>query len=260
MSDVTEKKDVNNQEEVSDSSTETQLVDDTTPPAEESSAVDSQARIPKSRLDEVIHQRNVYRERELNYQAKIKELESRQSGNAAKSNVDTLAARFVTELGMSEDAARKMAVIQLETSETIAKSQTQQLRDAAHRNEIENWSRSLEDKYGDYKSVAPAMEKLFGGLPSGTQDLVVSSKAGLEMLYHQARAEMVDNKAVFDKGVNAGYENKGLKKAISSVPSMGSNGGKTPISREYLKTISQKEFSERKGEIDAWLAGLAAKR
>ena len=259
MADANEMMGENNHEEAAESPTAAQPEASTTPPAEENSAVDFQVRVPKSRLDEVIHQRN--RERELAdaLRRENEELKARQSGGA-KSNVDALAARFVSELGMGEEAARKMAVIQLETSESMAKAQTQQLREQAHRQDVDSWGRAINDKYGDYKTVAPAMEKLWSELPPQTRDLVVSSQAGLEMLYHRAKADLVDNKAVYEKGVNAGYENKGLKKAISSVPSMGANGGKAPISREYLQKISTKEFIERKGEIDAWLSNMAGKR
>jgi hypothetical protein len=260
MADVNEQKDVNIQQEASESSPEAQSVDSATPPAEESSAVEVQ-RIPKPRFDEVIQQRNAARERELALEAKVRELEARQSGNSAKSQVDVVAARLVAELDMAPEAARKLAAIQLETAGEIAKSQTQELRAANHRNEIDSWSRGLAQKYGDYKDVAPAMEKVFGQLPPQTQDLVVSSPAGLEMLYSYAKAQLPSQaKSAFDKGAKQAYENKALKQAVSSSPGMGAGGGKAPLSRESIAKMPLSEYKERLSEINTWIQSQGSRR
>ena len=230
-----------------------------TPPAEENSAPGPEGRVPHSRFNEVIHERNRANERIAEYEAKIRELELRQSGQGAKSNLERVTARLRDELKMDESAARKLAEIQLETAESIAKAQTDELRKRNHRQEVESWSRGLSDKYGDYSTVAPAMEKLFNQLPPETQDLVVSSSAGLEMLYSHAKNQLSDPKSAFDKGTKQAYDNKGLKKAISSAPGMGSAGGKSPLSREVIAKMPNSEYKERKAEIDAWVVAQSRK-
>jgi hypothetical protein len=233
-----------------------------TPPAGENPAAEPQEhRIPKSRFDEVIAQRNAERERREQLEQAVLEMRNgRQSGSAAPSKLDALAGKLERELQMAPEAARKLAAIQLEAAEQVAVEKTQHLQKQVRAQEVDTWSAALARKYGDYNAVAPAMEKVFSTLPPETQDLVVSSPAGLEMLYSYAKSQTVDPKAVFDKGVDQAYKNKQVKQAISSAPGMGGAGGKAPLSKEVLARMPDKEFIERKAEIDAWVAEQSRRR
>lgn len=260
MADVSQEQDVN---QAPESSPEAEQAAQANPPVEENSTPPTPAKtVPYTRFSEVVHEKNREREMREQYEARIRELEARQSGSANKSALDRLAVKLQSELQMEEGAARKLAAIQLEAAEQVAKSQTDQLRQQTHRYEIDSWTQNLTRQYQDFQEVAPAMEQIFQNLPPQAQDLAVSSQDGLEMLYHKAKARVVaeKTKSAFDKGAKQAYENKGLKGAVSSAPSMGATGGKLPLSKEVLARIPDKEFIERKAEIDAWVAAQSRRR
>lgn len=260
MADVPQEQDVN---QAPESSTEAEQVSQANPPAEENSAPPAPTKVvPYPRFSEVVHERNREREMREQYEARIRELEAQRSGSTNKSALDRLAAKLQSELSMEEGPARKLAAIQLEAAEQVAKSQTEQLRQQTHSYEIDSWTRNLAMSYPDFESVKPAMEKVFQSLRPEAQDLAVSSQDGLEMLYHKAKATVAGDKskAAFDKGVQQAYGNKGLKAAVSSAPSMGATGGKLPLTKENLAKMSDKEFIERKAEIDAWVVEQSRRR
>lgn len=210
-------------------------------------------RVPQSRFNEIIDQRNRERQLREDYEAKLRELESRLGAGTQKPNsvIDAEAKRLAERLNMDEKAAREI----LESQASVVRSQNAQVEERFRQMEINEWSRAIASRHADYAQVVPKMEKLFMEMTPQEQHLAVSSPRGLEMLYAYAKAAELPNKEkeAFNAGANAAYQNKAQKQALSSTPGAAANVRKD-LSPEAIRNMSVKEYRERYDEINAWLA------
>lgn len=218
-----------------------------------SGATNNENRIPQSRFNEIIDQRNRERELREGYEAKLRELESRLGAGQSKpdSVIEAETARLAEKLNMDPKAAREL----VEAQANIARAERAQVENRLRQYEINEWSRGMSQRYKDYADVVPKMEKLFMEMAPHEQNMVVSSPRGLEMLYAYAKSAELPNKEkeAFNAGANAAYQNKAQKQALSSTPGAAANVRKE-LSPEAIRNMSVKEYRERYDEINAWLS------
>lgn len=223
------------------------------PPVEENStAKGTENRIPHSRFNEVLQERNEERSRREAMEARLRDVESRLSAVPKGRGDEAEVARLVKNLNMSEEAAREL----MEINRIANERANAPLRAQQQANEIAQWNRDMGAKYKDYEAVVPAMEKVFNGLSQHEQMLVMSGKRGLEMLYHDAKAMVSsdETKRAYDEGAAKAYDKKAEKKAVSNMPGSGSKGPSQEISAEWVRNASVEEYKKNLTRVNHWLA------
>lgn len=253
-----EQTDVNSQNADAVSSTETAQVDaSTTPTVENTGEAKSENKVPQTRFNEVIQERNktreeVSREREAREraEARIRELESGQSAQAFKRpNVaEAEVQRLVKELGMEENAARSI----VKTYENLSAAQRREHEAAQGRFQAESWANQKQEKDPMYKDLEPELDRSFSSLKPDMQHYIAQNPEALEMFYESVRSKhlMGKSKDSYSKGVQDAVTNKMAKQAISSVPGNSSSGGKTALSRKSIADMSASEYMKRLPEIN----------
>ncbi len=241
---------------VNDGSTGSPAVDGqndvTTPPAGENPAsTSSENRIPQSRLNEVIEQRN--RERALREQmeARLTDFEKRlpPAKAAGEEEIERLVKRGVTK-EIAEEVVR--------TAEAVGDRKSRQVEARLAQYQLAEWHRNMESKYKDYRETTSEMEKVFSSLPLQTQAMCTSSEAGLDMLYHYAKsAKGIDkSREAFVAGAQSVQTLKDQKAAVSSGSGRASVKPIQDISPAYLASIrgNTEEYQKNLKRINHWLA------
>lgn len=227
------------------------------PPGGETPAGDSGSdqRIPYPRFNQVIQERNQERERREAVENRLRDMESRLMGERPNtqghSYVEAEVQRLKTQLQLPEETARAF----VQSQSNIAKAERAEVEQRLRVYEVNEWSRSLESKYKDYRDLVPAMEKAFANLSDRDRSMVASSPFQLESFYHYVKSQAgpVADKNAFEAGAKAAYDNQQIKKALSSAPGA-STQPKAPITREAIKNMSVKEYKDRLPEINEALA------
>lgn len=238
---------------VADSSAADNHVESATPPTEENSGANKQEnRIPQSRLNEVIEQREEARIRAAVMEQKLRDYEARLSAEPKKDDGAAELDRLVKS-GVDPKVAREI----MEVNRISNERANAPIREAQRAQELSSWNRNMAQKYNDYDAVVPEMEKVFSSLSKQEQMGVMSGPRGLEMLYHQAKASKVADttKAAFDSGKKAAYDKKSEKMAVSGTPGQGSKGSASELSAESIRDMSIAEYKKRLPEINDWLSG-----
>lgn len=242
--------DVNSQGASAESSTVQAQDTVVSPPASETTGNEqgSEQRVPHSRFNEVIEQRNQERKMRELLEMRLRELEGRQPPAPKQDTVANVAKRLQEKLGLKEEAARELAEAQLE----ISRAEQGQVEARLRQYEIAEWTRDLREKNKDFKELEPLMEKMYSEMSPQEQQLVVASPRGLKSLYMQAKAEKADK--VTAEAVAAAkdqaYQNKDLKKAISAQPGTGAKAN-NGLTVEAIRKMSNEEYMKRLPEINA---------
>ncbi len=238
---------------VASTSTTTQADPVTTPAGEQPATKTTEKEVPYDRFQEVIKQKNEEKLLRQQYEAKIKELETRlPNGQAAP---DRAVQRLVAG-GMKQDAAQLIA----DTMREEQRAAMAPIQERENARSIEQWRKEIERSDPDYKKLKPQLAKAFDELSNEDKQLAISSPKGLEWFYKSVKSEALaqDVAKAHEAGVKQGYENKGLKEGMSSTPKSGT-ALETPITFESIragaiKKMSDAEYMKRKPEIDAIVA------
>ena len=221
-----------------------------TPPATENVVADntSENRIPKSRLDEVIGQRNRERELRESYEARIRDIEARQSAPQSPNVVDTQVKRLVEKLGLKEEAARELVEAQRE----ISQAQHAQVDQKLQQYELSRWRENLTQKYKDYTKVEPQMARVWESMSPQEQHTAVSSPRGLEMLYHYAKGQNFESDIAKarEEAASQAYANKQLKQAATTLPGASSAKPNGALTRQAINDMDQATYLKRLPEIN----------
>ena len=212
-------------------------------------------RIPKSRFDEVIDQRNRERQLREQYENRLREQEARQSESSDKAVVDAQVKRLVEKLNLKEDAAREI----VESQHAVSKVASDRANQALRQMQFAQWQADLAGKYKDYKALDGKMSEVWEGMSQQERMLATASKRGLEMLYHYAKGQTLDSemeKVRTDAAAEA-YNTKLAKQAVTSMPGASSSKPAGKLTRKGLLDMSNEEFTRRLPEInDAIAKGL----
>lgn len=251
MADMTqEQKDVNIQEVVAESSpAETQANAPITPTAEDAGAAKPENKVPQSRFNEVIEQRNADRIARERLEARVRELESvKPESGPRKSVADIEVDRLVKELGMEESAARSI----VRTYENLTNAQRQEQVRTQNRHRAEEWATQKAEKDPVYKELEPELDKSFSFLEPEMQGFIAQNPHALEMFYESVKSKHLAGKSkdAYSKGADDAYKNKAAKQAIASVPGASSSVGKTQLTRDSLLKMSNSEYQKRLPEIN----------
>jgi len=244
--------DVNSQVAPEASSTPVAQAEAVTPPADEKSVADkSEGKIPYSRFSEVIDQRNKEKEMRVQYENRIKELESKSSPQKRDDVSEAEVKRLVTKLGMSEEAAKEV----IAATQNVARAERGSVEAKLHQYEVESWTRNMAEKYPDFRDLQPAMEKEFSSLEQGERQYIISSPGRLERFYKSVKADLADfvAKESFAKGTQAAYDTKLKKQAISSVPGTAAQPQNGELTAEKIRNMSISEYKTRQSEINDWV-------
>lgn len=260
MADMTqEQTDENSQAVDSASSSEAAHVESATPPTGEKPEASSthENKIPQSRFNEVIEERNASRQREIALEARLQNLESSrsQAGPKRESVADLEVKRLVAKLGMSEDAAKELVESQLNIANSLRRDQEV----AQSRFQAEQWAKQKAKDDADYAAIEPELDRQFSSLKPEMQTFIASNADALEMFYGNVKSKHQSNKAkeAYSKGADEAYKNKAAKQAVSSVPGSSSSGGKTSLTRDSIRKMDVKEYMSRQSEInEALKSGL----
>jgi len=226
----------------------------TTPVGEKPTAKTTVEAVPYDRFQEVIKQKNAEKVLREQYEARIKELETRLPSGVPAAQ-DKIVQRLVAG-GMKEDAAKLIAEAQREAQrEAMAPYEAKENARA-----VQSWAKELERSDPDYKKLAPELAKAFDALSDEDKRLAVSSPKGLEWFYKSVKSEVLGAEVskAREAGVKQGYESKSLKEGMSGTPKS-STATEEPLTFESiragaLKKMSDAEYIKRKPEIDAIVA------
>lgn len=220
-----------------------------TPPAGENPASGngSENRVPQSRFNEVVHERNQIREM---YEARIRELESRQSVQVPQrpSVIDAQAERLAKELSMDKDAARKI----LEANAEVRRAEQDEIENRHRASRAEEWARNKAQADPDFKALGPELDREFSAKSPQMQQRIAADPELLEMFYESVRSRHLGSRAkeAYAKGADEAYRAKQVKQAVSNVPGSSSGSGVTPLSREGIRRMSPEEYMKRQPEIN----------
>lgn len=214
-------------------------------------------KVPQTRFNEVIHERNRERELREQYEARIRELESQRSMGAPGKDavVEAEVQRLVKTLDMSEEAARGI----VETNRNLLRAEREQMAREQNRNELSQWAVRKAQADPMYKELDPELDRAFSSLPPQRQMKIANDPDLLDMFYENVKASVLlsKSKQSFEKGASQAYETKGAKQAVTSMPGGSSSVGKTALSRESLRKMSPEEYKRRLPEInEALIKGL----
>lgn len=249
---ITEQKDVNSQEVDAASSTATTQVDGAnTPTVENTGATKTpENKIPQSRFNDVIQERNSEREARERLESRIRELESRGSVDQVKrpSVADLEVKRLVDKLGMEESAAREIVA----TYQNLNQAQRREQEVAQSRFQAETWAAQKAEKDPVYRDIEPELDKAFSSLKPEMQHFIAQNAEALEMFYDGVKAKHVGSKSKesYAKGAEDALKNKNAKQAVSSVPGSSSSVGKTQLTRKSLTEMGNSEYMKRLPEIN----------
>ena len=240
--------DVNSQNGVAASSSASAPETVVTPPTGEIPAT-KENRVPQSRFNEVVQEKN--RERELRemYEARIRELETRPSVQPQQESVlEAQVKRLVKNLDMDEKAAREL----LSAQDAIAQSQRQQLEARQSQFQAEEWARNKAQNDSDWKDIEPELDKEFSRKTPQMQHAIASNREMLEMFYDSVKSKHLTGKAkeAYSRGSQAAYEAKQVKQAVSSTPGTSSGSQSTALTREAINKMTPEEYRKRQPEIN----------
>lgn len=230
--------------------------DGSTPPAGERPADSrSEQRIPLPRFNEVIDQRNQAQALAERLELRLKEMETRlpPAKPAGEEEVERL-----TKAGVPEATARQVVAV----AENVGNRKNREVQAQLAQYQLAEWHREMERKHSDYRETAPDMEKVFTALPPVTQQLCMSSPAGLEMLYNQAKAgkSITDAQKAFEAGAQSVVSKKAEKLAVSSIPGGSSGNSSQELTGAIITAMSPEEFKKRQVEINAWVEQRSKRR
>lgn len=230
------------------------------PPAGEQPVVENgsdsnENRVPQSRFNEVIEQRNRERIMREQYEAEIRQLRSATSMPQAqqKSLVEQEAEALAEELGMDQKAALRL----MKATEKVSQARESQLQAQLQQYQLGQWHSNLENKYKDYKELSPKLAAAFDTLPQSEQMRVLGSPVALEMFYHYVKGQNIDStiNTVKEQAAAGAYNNKLAKQAVTSVPGASGTKPAGKLSRESINAMPPDEYTKRLPEINAWLNG-----
>ena len=223
----------------------------TTPVAEKATAK-TEAAVPYDRFQEVIKAKNSEKQLREQYEARIKELETRLPTQAGP---DKLVARLMAG-GMKEDAAKLIA----ETTREANREAMAPIHQREKAQAVDGWVKDIERNDPDYKKLKPMLEKAFDELPDEEKQSIVSSPKGLERFYKSVKADVLELrvKEAHADGVKQGYEGKVSKEGMGSGPKSGTAQATVltfeSIRAGAVKGMSDAEYLKRLPEINAIVA------
>ncbi len=224
-----------------------------TPVGEQPTTKTTESAVPYDRFQEVIKAKNAEKQLRESYEAKIRELESRQPSGAA--GQDKLVQRLVAG-GMKEDAAKLIA----DSNREAMKEALAPLQAKENARAVDSWVSDIERSDPDYKKLKPQLEKAFDELSYDEKRYAVSSRKGLEWFYKSVKADALTEQVskARAEGVKEGYESKGQKEGMAGSPKSGTSH-ETPLTFESIregaiKKLSDAEYTKRLPEINAILA------
>lgn len=238
-------------EGVSGSPTETDTSKETkTPTVENTGVTTGENKIPQSRFNEVIQQRN-----EL--EARLQALEKSQSTTKAPSIAELEAQRLAARLGAKPEAT-------MEIINTI-----NNLRDAERQNDVmqrrakdaKDWAGRKAKEDADYDALGSSLDKEFSSLSKERQFQISADPDLLEMFYGSVKAKYLGGKVTeaFNKGKEDAYKTKATKEAMSTTGGTAGSGGKTALTMESIVKLTPKEQMERQAEVNEFLRNLGSR-
>jgi hypothetical protein len=247
----TQQTDENSQNSAAATSTVAEHSEQTNPPAAEKAVVNSgsENRVPQSRFNEVVEQRNHEREVREQYESRIRELESRASGTMQSESVEEKQVkRLVESLKLAPEAAREIVASQ----SAIAGAERGRVEAQMRSYQLSNWQRQMEEKHKDFRDLMPQMEKVYMSLPQIGQQYAVSSLEGLQMVYDKAKSSVADNQIEesYRKGAESAYSTKSQKQAVSSGPGQAAAAGNGKITLSSINGMSLKDYEKNLPEIN----------
>jgi hypothetical protein len=214
--------------------------------------------IPYDRFKEVIEQKN-------QKDSHIKELEQRlaQLEGAFKPSQEEKANKAVEKL-VSAGVDPQVAKLLASTMEDVATERVEQrVNPVEQRNalmEVNSWVRDFAQSHKDYDELNPDMQKVFEAMPPQMQNLVVSDRLGLEMLYQYVkgvRSSQTVSQAK-QEGRNEAYANQQLKAAMSGTPNSAPTPKGVPTEAE-IHAMSPKEYQDLVAKFPGGVNALIAK-
>lgn len=233
------------------------------PPAAENAVAEqglgqsNENRVPQSRFNEVIEQRNRERQMREQYESEIQRLRTAVSAplTQQKPLIEAEAEAMAEELGMDKKAALRI----LQANEKVVQHREQALQAQLQQYQLGAWQEGLKAKYKDYNELSPKMAAAFDALPQNEQMRVLGSPVALEMFYHYVKGQNIDStiKSATEQAAANAYQNKLAKQAATSMPGASSAKPAGALSREAILNMPHDEYTRRLPEVNAWLAEQA---
>ncbi len=230
----------------------TPIVEATTPTVENTGANTKENKIPQSRFNEVIQQRN-----EL--ETRLQALEKNQSGSTKSPSVAELEAqRLAARLGAKPEAAMEIVntINNLRDAERRGDEMQRRAKDA------KDWTGRKAKEDADYDALGPSLDKEFSALSKERQFQISSDPELLEMFYGSVKSRYLGNKVseAFNKGKEDAYKTKATKESVSSTNGGTASGGKTALTMETISNLTPKEQMERQAEVNEFLRNLGSRK
>lgn len=201
--------------------------------------------VPMSRFKEVIDQKNDLSRRLESLESRYDEREERNKPNP----VDEFEKSLISK-GMEESNAKALAASQYELTNKLIDEKVAPIQKSTVQAEIDASIQAFAAKHEDYYDLEPEMYEVYKTLDPQTQNLVASSKGGLQLLYGHVKSNKLqsDLDEAYKTGVEKGYKTKRAKTAMTSEPGASSTNTGLPTAKQ-ISEMSLEEYRKSRDKI-----------
>lgn len=215
-------------------------------PAQTTATETAENRVPLTRLNEVIEQRNELKTRYEELERRLQAVEKPQETQENK-YIKTL-----VERGMDEDAAKLLVETASMIAEEKAESFVQPVLQKSAKREVDEWRTTFAKAHPDFIQLEPKMLETFKGLSKEMREYVVSSDKELENFYYMVKGREADASAAkaAQLAADEAYKTKGLKTAVSSTPgATATNTTQATFTREQIAQMDSATYLKNRARI-----------
>jgi len=236
-----------------DASTQNSQVN--SPPVENTGSSTSAAaphqegRIPYTRFQEVVSQKNEYAGKIENLERRLSAYESNLIQNRPSSQTEEAVSRLIAA-GLEPNAAKLLIETQMSLLDSRVNDRIQPLEQRAQRSQVDEWIRGFAQDHADYRSLEPEMEKVFASLSHQKQSFIVGDPDGLEMLYWKVKGQAAQGQVQQSQvaGATQAYNNIAQKAAMATTPSA-SVGSGNELTREAIAKMPGPVYEQNRAAI-----------
>lgn len=201
--------------------------------------------VPYSRFKEVNDAKN-----DLSRRLESLESQFQEQGDKSKPNpVDEVVKTLVSK-GMEEPNARALAESQYELTNKLIEEKVAPIQRSTVQAEIDASIQDFASRHKDYYELEPEMYEVYKKLDPQTQNLVASSRGGIELLYGHVKAGKLQGALdeAYKNGVKKGYKTKRDKTAMTSEPGTSNTSTGLPTAKQ-IEDMSLDEYRKNRDKI-----------
>lgn len=206
------------------------------------------------RFQELVSEKNSYRDRAERAEREAAELRSQVASNLNKrAERDPYKETFdqLRADGVSEKEAQILARASAKAAEVAAERRVAPVEAATLQETIDRSMSEFAKEHSDFDALQPQMYELFRSLPVVDKNYISSSPNGLKWLYSHVKEQRLPQmlKDEFEKGRKAGLEGKKAKEAFAPTGGASVRAPGAGFSDEDITAMSPEEYDKNRPKI-----------